>query len=124
MPHDTDEHAVADTLLKCTTRHVRLFTARVENDDLVPCPDQLTLDLDPDNELIWDDSTTDKVQKRFQQLVDAAAGGELSDYSLRRIGTDLEGFIRQLLQAGELSYNPDARVQNFSLGLPRTPELL
>ena len=56
--------------------------------------------------------------------MDAAAGGELSDYTLRRIGTDLEGLIRQLLQRGELSYNPDARVQNFSMGLPRTPELL
>ena len=65
-----------------------------------------------------------KVQGRFKDLVDAAAGGELSDYTLRRIGTDLEGFIRQLLQAGELSYNPDGRVQNFSMGLPRTPELL
>lgn len=115
---------MADTLLKCTTRHVRMFTARVENEDLIPSVDQLTLDLDPDNELLWDKETTSKVQQRFQELVEAAAGGELSDYSLRRIGTDLEGFIRQLLQAGELSYNPDARVQNFSLGLPRTPELL
>ena len=60
----------------------------------------------------------------FKELVDSASGGELSDYTLRRIGTDLEGFIRQLLQAGELSYNPDGRVQNFSMGLPRTPELL
>lgn len=115
---------MADTLLKCTTRHVRLFTARVENEDLVPSTDELTLDLDPDNELLWDEETTAKVQQRFKELVDAAAGGELSDYSLRRIGTDLEGFIRQLLQAGELSYNPDARVLNYSLGLPRTQELL
>lgn len=115
---------MADTLLKCTTRHVRLFTARVENEDLVPSTDELTLDLDPDNELLWDEGTTAKVQQRFKELVDAAAGGELSDYSLRRIGTDLEGFIRQLLQAGELSYNPDARVLNYSLGLPRTQELL
>ena len=115
---------MADTLLKCTTRHVRLFTARVENEDLVPSTDELTLDLDPDNELLWDEETTAKVQQRFKELVDAAAGGELSDYSLRRIGTDLEGFIRQLLQAGELSYNPDARVLNYSLGLPRTQDLL
>ena len=99
---------MADTLLKCTTRHVRLFTAAIQDEDLIPSDDQLTLDLDPDNEFLWD----------------AAAGGELSDYTLRRIGTDLEGFIRQLLQAGELSYNPDGRVQNFSMGLPRTPELL
>ena len=56
--------------------------------------------------------------------MDAAAGGELSDYSLRRIGTELEGEIRRLLQAGEISYNPDGRVTNYSMGLPRTPELL
>ena len=115
---------MADTLLKCTTRHVRLFTARLENEDLVPSADEQTLDLDPDNEFLWPDAAVNKVQQRFQQLVDGSAGGELSDYNLRRIGTDLEGFIRQLLQAGELSYNPDGRVQNFSMGLPRTPELL
>ncbi|MFL0777982.1 MAG: NAD(P)H-quinone oxidoreductase subunit M, partial [Prochlorococcus sp.] len=37
---------------------------------------------------------------------------------------ELEGTIRQLLQAGELSYNLDARVLNYSMGLPRKPELL
>ena len=115
---------MADTLLKCTTRHVRLFTARVDNDDLVPSANELTLALDPANEFIWSESCISQVQQRFKQLGDAAAGGELSDYTLRRIGTDLEGFIRQLLQRGELSYNPEARVQNFSMGLPRTPELL
>ena len=115
---------MAETLLKCTTRHVRLFTARIDNDDLVISDDELTMDLDPDNEFLWSDATIAKVQSRFKELVDAASGGELSDYSLRRIGTDLEGFIRQLLQAGELSYNPDGRVQNFSMGLPRTPDLL
>ena len=115
---------MADTLLKCTTRHVRLFTAKVENDDLVPDPDQLTLDLDPDNEFLWSDDAIQAVQQRFRDLVAAAAGGELSDYSLRRIGTDLEGYIRQLHQAGDLSYNPDGRVSNYSMGLPRTPELL
>ena len=46
---------MADTLLKCTTRHVRLFTARVDNQDLVPSTDELTLDLDPDNEFLWSD---------------------------------------------------------------------
>ena len=115
---------MADTLLKCTTRHVRLFTARVENDDLVPDPDQLTLDLDPDNEFLWSDTAVTRVQQRFRELVEANAGGELSDYNLRRIGTELEGTIRRMLQAGELSYNPDGRVTNYSMGLPRTPELL
>ncbi len=115
---------MADTLLKCTTRHVRLFTARVENDDLVPDPDQLTLDLDPDNEFLWSEAAVTNVQQRFRDLVVANAGGELSDYNLRRIGTELEGTIRRMLQAGELSYNPDGRVTNYSMGLPRTPELL
>ena len=115
---------MADTLLKCTTRHVRLFTASLQDEDRVPSDDQLSLDLDPDNEFLWDDASLTKVQGRFKELVDGAAGGELSDYTLRRIGTDLEGFSRQLLQARELSYNTDGRVQNFSMGLPRTPELL
>ena len=115
---------MADTLLKCTTRHVRLFTARVENDDLVPDPDQLTLDLDPDNEFLWSEAAVTNVQQRFRDLVAANAGGELSDYNLRRIGTELEGTIRRMLQAGELSYNPDGRGTNYSMGLPRTPELL
>ena len=83
---------MADTLLKCTTRHVRLFTAALQEEDLVPSDDQLTLDLDPDNEFLWDAASLAKVQGRFKELVDAAAGGELSDYTLRRIGTDLEGF--------------------------------
>ena len=115
---------MSDTQLKCTTRHVRIFTAIVENDDLLPSSDHLTLDLDPDNEFLWNDEVLDKVQNKFCDLVDSYSGAELSDYNLRRIGSDLEGTIRQLLQAGELSYNPDCRVLNYSMGLPRTPELL
>jgi NAD(P)H-quinone oxidoreductase subunit M len=115
---------MADMLLKSTTRHVRLFTARVEDGNLVADPTQLTLDLDPDNEFLWEAPVLDKVQQQFRQLVEAQAGAELSDYNLRRIGSELEGTIRQLLQAGELSYNPDCRVLNYSMGLPRTPENL
>ena len=115
---------MAETLLKCTTRHVRLFTARVENGDLVADPSRLTLDLDPDNEFIWSDSTVATVQERFRELVESHAGQALNDYNLRRIGTELEGCIRELLQAGKLSYNPDCRVLNYSMGLPRSPELL
>ena len=110
--------------LKCTTRHIRLYTAVVENGCLVEDPNHLTLDLDPDNEFIWTENVIQKVHERFQELIDSQAGGELSDYSLRRIGSDLEGIIRQLLQAGELRYNPECRVLNYSMGLPRTPELL
>lgn len=56
--------------------------------------------------------------------MDRQAGQELSDYTLRRIGSELEGCIRDLLQSGALKYNPACRVLNYSMGLPRTPELL
>lgn len=112
------------TLLKSTTRHIRLFTARVENGDLVADPDQLTLDVDPDNEFLWDQATLELVQQRFRALVDGQAGADLNDYNLRRIGSELEGYLRELLQAGNLRYNPDCRVLNYSMGLPRTPETL
>ncbi|MFN5194639.1 MAG: NAD(P)H-quinone oxidoreductase subunit M [Cyanobacteriota bacterium] len=115
---------MADSLLKCTTRHIRLFTARVDNGDLVPDPGQLTLDVDPDNEFLWDEPALTKLQQAFRDLVAASAGADLSDYVLRGIGSDLEGMIRQMLQAGEIRYNPDARVLNYSMGLPRSPELL
>lgn len=115
---------MADSLLKSTTRHIRLFTARVENGDLVPDPHQLTLDVDPDNEFLWEEPALEKVQQRFQELVEANAGADLNDYNLRRIGSELEGKIRELLQVGELKYNPDCRVLNYSMGLPRTPETL
>jgi NAD(P)H-quinone oxidoreductase subunit M len=115
---------MADTLLKSTTRHVRLFTARVENGDLVPDRTQLTLDLDPDNEFLWDETVIGKVQGSFRDLVQAHAGQDLTDYTLRSIGSELEGVIRQLLQAGELRYNPDCRVLNYSMGLPRSSESL
>jgi NAD(P)H-quinone oxidoreductase subunit M len=115
---------MADSLLKSTTRHIRLFTARVENGDLVPDDSQLTLDIDPDNEFLWEESSLEKVRHRFSELVNAQAGADLTDYTLRRIGSELEGLIRQLLQAGDLRYNPDSRVLNYSMGLPRTPETL
>jgi len=115
---------MTETLLKCTTRHIRIFTARVENHDLVLDPNQLTLDLDPDNEFLWTETVIEGMQQSFKELVDSHAGAELSDYNLRRIGSELEGTIRQLLQAGKLSYNPECRVLNYSMGLPRTPELL
>jgi NAD(P)H-quinone oxidoreductase subunit M len=111
-----------DSLLKSTTRHVRLFTARLEDGQLVADPGKLTLDLDPDNEFLWDQPVLEKVQQRFRELVASFTGQDLSEYNLRRIGSELEGTIRQLLQAGELRYNPDARVLNYSMGLPRSPE--
>ena len=115
---------MSNALIKCTTRHVRIFTAIYENDQLIEDPNHLTLDLDPDNEFIWDSNAIETVQKHFRELVDSYSEKELTDYSLRKIGSELEGKIRQMLQAGLLSYNPDCRVLNYSMGLPRSKDLL
>ena len=115
---------MSDTILKCTTRHVRIFTAIVENNDLILDNGHLTLDIYPDNEFLWTDQSLKNVQDYFRELVDDRADDELSDYSLRKIGSLLEDFIRKLLKEGKLSYNPDSRVMNYSMGLPRNKELL
>lgn len=106
-------------LLKSTTRHVFIYAAEVENDELVPSDSTLTLDVDPDNEFNWSDEALQKVNGEFDRLVEASSGAELTDYNLRRIGSDLELFIKGLLQAGEISYNLRSRVMNYSMGLPR-----
>lgn len=106
-------------LLKCTTRHVRIFTAVVEDNGLVDSEDKLTLDIDPDNELEWNDAALQEVYQRFESLVADYEGQDLTNYNLRRIGSDLEHFIRSLLMAGKVSYNLNSRVKNFSLGMPR-----
>jgi NAD(P)H-quinone oxidoreductase subunit M len=111
-------------LLKSTTRHIRLFTARVENEDLVADDGQLTLDIDPDNEFLWDEAALETVRQSFRDQVAAHAGADLTEYNLRHIGSELEGVIRQMLQAGRISYNPGCRVLNYSMGLPRTPQSL
>lgn len=107
-------------LLKSTTRHIRIFSATVTDDyELVPSADTLTLDVDPDNELLWNDEALQAVYRKFDELVAAYAGADLTDYNLRRIGSDLEHFVRSLLQAGRVSYNLDSRVRNYSLGMTR-----
>ncbi len=106
-------------LLKSTTRHVRVFAAEVQDDELIPSEQVLTLDIDPDNELNWEEVALQKVYRKFDELVENSAGVELTDYNLRRIGSDLENFIRELLLQGEISYNLDSRVLNYSMGLPR-----
>ena len=115
---------MTDAFLKCTTRHIRIFTAISKNNNLIEDCDHLTLDIDPDNEFLWKDQAIQKIQNRFRDLVESQSGKALSDYTLRKIGSDLEALIRQMLQLGELSYNPDCRVLNYSMGLPRTPDLL
>ena len=52
-------------LLKSTTRHVRIFTADVVNYNLQFHPGKLTLDLDPDNEFIWNEESLKKVNHKF-----------------------------------------------------------
>ena len=93
--------------------------AEVQNNELIPSESVLTLDVDPDNELNWTDDTLQKVYRKFDELVEAYTGEELTDYNLRRIGSDLEHFVRSLLQKGEISYNLKSRVLNYSMGLPQ-----
>ncbi|MEM9805062.1 MAG: NAD(P)H-quinone oxidoreductase subunit M [Cyanobacteria bacterium P01_D01_bin.56] len=106
-------------LLKSTTRHIHIFAADIDNNELVPSENQLTLDVDPDNEFNWSDEALQEVYKEFDRLVESATGEALTDYNLRRIGSDLEHFVRKLLQSGQISYNLRSRVLNYSMGLPR-----
>ena len=106
-------------LLKSTTRHIRIFSAEIQDEQLVPCSDKLTLDVDPDNELNWNNDALQAVYRKFDDLIDASDGEDLTDYNLRRIGSDLEHFVRSLLQNGTISYNLSSRVRNFSMGLPQ-----
>ena len=102
-------------LLKSTTRHVRIFTAEVVDDELKFHPNKLTLDLDPDNEFIWNEDSLNKIKEKFNELINERKGKDLDDYELRKIGSEIEGLIKFLLQKGQLSYNPDCRVMNLSL---------
>ncbi|MGK7921494.1 MAG: NAD(P)H-quinone oxidoreductase subunit M [Trichodesmium sp.] len=106
-------------LLKSTTRHIRIFSGIIENNELVPDDQTLTLDIDPDNELNWNDAAVQQIYRKFDELVASYSGADLTEYNLRCIGSDLEHFVRSLLQAGEISYNLGSRVNNYSLGLPR-----
>ena len=106
-------------LLKSTTRHIRIFAAEMDKDELIPSNQVLTLDIDPDNEFNWNEDTLQKVYRKFDELVEVSSGLELTDYNLRRIGSDLEHFLRSLLQKGEISYNLSSRVNNYSMGVPQ-----
>lgn len=109
-----------DQLLKSTTRHVRIFSAEVnEEGELVPSNQVLTLDVDPDNEFTWNEDALQQVYRKFNELVESHSGADLTDYNLRRIGSDLEHFVRSLLQSGQISYNLNSRAVNYSMGLPQ-----
>ena len=106
-------------LVKSTTRHIRIYTAEVKDNALVPSNNVLTLDIDPDNEFNWSEDALQKVYRKFDELVEDSNGEDLSEYNLRRIGSDLEHYVRSLLLQGEINYNLGARVRNYSMGLPR-----
>ena len=109
-----------EQLLKSTTRHIRIFSAEVNQDgELVPSNHVLTLDVDPDNEFNWNEDALQEVYRKFDELVESHSGADLVDYNLRRIGSDLENLIRSLVQSGKISYNLTGRVVNYSMGLPQ-----
>ena len=106
-------------LFKSTTRHVRIFTAEIQDNELVESKNVLTLDIDPDNEFNWTEETLNQVYRKFDELVESHSGNELTEYNLKRIGSDIEHFIRRLLVSGEISYNLNSRVLNYSMGVPK-----
>ncbi len=109
-------------LLKSTTRHIHIYTAEIKDNELQPSDQVLTLDVDPDNELTWGDDDLQKVYRYFDDLVEAYSGQDLTEYNLRKIGSDLEHFVRSLLQQGDIKYNLNSRVLNYSMGLPQVAD--
>lgn len=108
--------------LSCTTRHIRIYAAYIDPETNAfdqTQMDKLTLMLDPQDEFAWTDEACQMVFNEFQDLVDHYEGAELSEYTLRLIGSDLEHYIRKLLYDGVLKYNMRSRVLNFSMGKPR-----
>ena len=109
-------------MLKSVTRHVHLFAGVVSpENELTPSEDKLTLDIDPDNELNWNDEAIGLVNAKFEQLVEQYRGRDLTEYNLRRIGSDLEHYIRSLLREGRVTYNLRSRTLNYSMGFPQVP---
>ncbi|CAM8886133.1 unnamed protein product [Rhodiola kirilowii] len=108
--------------LSSVTRHVRIYAAYIDPETWAfdqTQMDKLTLLLDTTNEFVWTTETCNKVYSYFQELVDHYEGAPLTEYTLRLIGSDIEHYIRKMLYDGEISYNMNARVLNFSMGKPR-----
>ncbi|KAK4765887.1 hypothetical protein SAY87_007529 [Trapa incisa] len=108
--------------LSSATRHVRIYAAYIDpvtSEFDQTQTDKLTIILDPTNEFLWTPDTCNKVYAYFQELVDHYEGAPLTEYTLRLIGSDVEHYIRKLLYDGEIKYNMNARVLNFSMGKPR-----
>ena len=106
-------------MLKATTRHIHIFGAVIDNaDTFITSDSKLTLDVDPDNEFIWNETALQKVFSHFDRLLSDYNGLDYTEYNLRRVGSDMENFLRTLLEAGEISYNLDGRTLNYSMGKP------
>lgn len=108
--------------LSSVTRHVRIYAAYIDPETCAMDQtqmDKLTLILDPTDEFLWTDDTCNKVYTYFQELVDHYEGAPLTEYTLRLIGSDIEHYIRKMLYDGEIKYNMNSRVLNFSMGKPR-----
>jgi NAD(P)H-quinone oxidoreductase subunit M len=109
-------------MLKSVTRHVHIFAGEIADTyEIVPHDQVLTLDVDPDNELQWSQVALQAVYDKFDQIVASYGGRELTEYNLRRIGSDLEHYIRSLLRQGKLAYNLNSPVLNYSMGYPQIP---
>ncbi|KAK9748892.1 hypothetical protein RND81_02G088600 [Saponaria officinalis] len=108
--------------LSSVTRHVRIYAAYIDPETCAMDQtqmDKLTLILDPGDEFLWTDETSNRVYCYFQELVDHYEGAPLTEYTLRLIGSDIEHYIRKMLYDGDLKYNMNCRVLNFSMGKPR-----
>jgi len=106
--------------MSSTTRHVHIFAGCLVNDDYDQSQlDKLTIDVDPDCEFIWTDEPLQKVFDKFDECVASHKGAPLNEYTLRLIGSDVEHYIRTLLQTGEIQYNLKHRAINYSMGRPR-----
>ncbi|MCO5612348.1 hypothetical protein L7F22_066615 [Adiantum nelumboides] len=83
--------------LSSTTRHIRIYAAYIDPEtgkmDQTQT-DKLSLILDPEDEFVWTEEKAQKVLEEFKSLVDHYAGADLTEYTLRLIGSDLEHFIR------------------------------
>ncbi|GAQ80418.1 NAD(P)H:plastoquinone dehydrogenase complex subunit M [Klebsormidium nitens] len=108
--------------LSSTTRHVRIYIGYVDPETHEMDQQQsdlVTIDLDPDNEFLWPEEQQQKVFDFFDEQVENYKGAPMDEYTLRLIGSEIEHFIRKMLVAGEIKYNLECRVLNFSMGKPR-----
>ncbi len=106
-------------MLMSVTRHIHIFAGKIIGEDRIDDDHTLTLDIDSDNEFIWPEAALTKVRQAFDLLIAQYAGADLTEYNLRRIGSDLEHLVRTMLQAGEITYNLEHRAVNYSMGRPR-----